>query len=431
MLQINRIGRWLGLFLPCIPLVAQAAMPVTSMVVFGDSLSDTGNTTHLLKSLRQEEDPAFLVAPFKNFVIRKMVDYSEEFYVPQIVLDSGIETVTEFFDGEMAPMLAQLVSRVKSVPVLPGKPYWNSRFSNGRVWNEYLASMWNLSTDDEDQYLNKAFGGSWAATYAQQLTVWNLIRHPIETVKALIVGKLIPPSLGLIVHAYLLEHEKLNNDTVYFIESGANDYLNILRFEDNYNPAVMSIYIDNVLDNLSHSVRKLADAGAERFVIMGIPHIGDTPKYVKTMDREVLNAASDAHNDRLLARIEQWKTAYPQADFLFIDTQSYLEKALKSPATYGFANVSDACIDVDFPMFNELATSPFVGNYVLQQAQAMNYRDERFAFGQTNYHVCANPQNYLFWDDVHPATKAHNHLAKEVCAAMLAHGYDVACQPAS
>lgn len=128
----------------------------------------------------------------------------------------------------MAPYLANLVGKVKQVPVLPGKPYWKNRFSNGRVWIEYLAEMLSIQKSDEEVYLNKAFGGSWSATYDYQLTVWNLIRHPLGTIKNLIVGKLIPPSLGLIVQAYLLEHEQLSDETLYFIYSGSNDYINVL-----------------------------------------------------------------------------------------------------------------------------------------------------------------------------------------------------------
>ena len=43
--------------------------------------------------------------------------------------------------------------------------------------------MWSIQKSDEDVYTNKAFGGSWAATYDYQLNRWNLIRHPIGTIK--------------------------------------------------------------------------------------------------------------------------------------------------------------------------------------------------------------------------------------------------------
>ena len=64
----------LSAFLLAFPIVNFSSTPVKSVVIFGDSLSDIGNTTHLLKSFRRDEDPAFLVAPFKHFVINKMID---------------------------------------------------------------------------------------------------------------------------------------------------------------------------------------------------------------------------------------------------------------------------------------------------------------------------------------------------------------------
>lgn len=425
--SIRKFHWFFALFL-CIPLVGFAATPVKSMVVFGDSLSDTGNTTHLLKSLRQEDDPAFLVAPFKAFVLNKMVEFAEEYYVPQMVLDSGIAVVTNFFDHELAPYLANLVSKIKLVPVLPGQPYWNSRFSNGRVWNEYLAEMISVHQDDMDVYLNRSFGGSWTATYDYQLTVWNLIRHPLGSIKNLVVGKLVPPSLGLAVQAYLMEHQKLSDETLFFIFSGNNDYINVLFFEDNYNTAVMSTYIDNVLSGLGSSVSKLMSAGARHFVIMGLPHLGDTPRMNATSDREVLNAAVDVHNERLQNRIQEWQKRYPDAHFMYVDMSDYLDRAFKNSADYGFSNTTQSCIDVKLPMYDAFKASPFANNFVLRYAQVLQYRDESFAAGEKNYHVCDTPDQYLFWDEIHPTTRAHGILAYEVCKAMKYNGYAVACK---
>lgn len=424
----NRMCRWISLFLLCLPLVSQSATPVKSIVIFGDSMSDNGNTTHLLKSIRQDESPAYLVAPFKKFVINKMVTYADAYYVPQMVLDAGLALVTNFFDTELAPYIANLITRVKTVPVLPGEPYWNARFSNGRVWNEYLAEMLSIQRDEENLYDNKAFGGSWAATYDHQLTVWNLIRHPIATVKTLIVGKLIPPSLGLTVQAYLLVHPKVNQDSVFFMFSGFNDYLNILQFEDNYNPAIMSVYVDNVLENFSASVLQLAQAGASHFVIMSVPHIGNMPKYARTSDRVVLNAAIDTHNERLQKRIKEWKKMFPNVDVLFVNTDQSLANALLNPEKYGFTNVRDACIDVKFPMYGAFTHSPFANNYVLRQGQVLHYHDEQFLAGEKNYHKCETPSTYLFWDEIHPSTLAHSYLAVDICTAMKTHGYDVNCK---
>lgn len=416
----------LSLCLLAFPLIINASIPVKSLVIFGDSLSDVGNTTHLLKSLRQEEDPAFLVVPFKQFIINKMNDFAEEHYVPQVVLDAGLALVKNFFDYDVAYFMTNLIAKVNLVPIIPDKPYWNYRFSNGKVWIEYLATMLAIPQNDEKRYSNKAFGGSWAATYDYQLTVWNLIRHPLESIKNVIVGKLIPPSLELATQAYLLEHREVNKESIYFLFSGANDYLNVLQFEANYDPLVMSKYTDNVLDSLATTVFKLEHAGAQHFIVMGLPYLGETPRYINTTNRELLNTTIEQHNERLQQRLAQWQARYPQSDFLYIDIQAYLMKATATPAEFGFTNTRDACIDITLPMFSALKKSPFAGNYVLQYAQALQYQDPRL-MGEKNYHTCATPESYLFWDEVHPTTQAHRYLAYEICLSMKEHGYEVNC----
>lgn len=420
--------RWLPFLLLCAPLLSFASTPFQSMVIFGDSLSDKGNTTHLLKSLRQEENPAFIVAPFKTFVINKMTDYANDYYVPQVVLDTGIGLVTYFFDQELAPLLTTVIAKVKLVPVLPGKPYWHARFSNGPVWNEYLAQMQSIPTDDEARFANKAFGGSWAATYDRQLTVWNLIRHPIALVKSLVVGKLIPPSLGLTVEAYLLEHPSLNDESVYFVFAGMSDYINVLQFEDNYNPAIMQRYVNNVVSNLGKSVQKLARAGAKHVVIMGIPQLGDTPKFTNTSDKEVLNSASNQHNLRIQSQLDVWKKRFPEVDFVFVNTQDHLEKIAQNAEQNGFTYIKEACIDVKYPMFDALRQSAFANNYVLQYAHTLNYKDEQLTSGASNYYMCSAPEQHMYWDEIHLSTRTHAYLAFEVCKSLAEKGYAMHCK---
>lgn len=424
----TRMSKYLSVGLLCLPIATFAATSVKSMVVFGDSLSDTGNTTRLLKSLRQDENPAWLVSPLKEFVLNKMIKFADDYHVPQSVLDSGVALVTSFFDNELAPILVSLISRVRTVPVIPGEPYWQSHFSNGRVWNEYLAPMLHIDREDKKQFNNQAFGGSWSQTYDYQLTTWNLIRHPIETLKTLVVGKLIPPSLGLTIQAYLLNKTSLDENAAFFVFSGANDYLNVLRFEDNYNPALMSDYVDNVIGSVYSGVQRLATSGAKHIVVIGLPSVGLTPKFVKTMDRDVLNQATKWHNERLATKMTEWQEEFADVDFLYVDLQAFLEKALADPQAYGVSNVEDACIDVKLPMYKAFANSPFANNFVLQYAQVLAYRDASFAPDEKNYHVCDKPETYLFWDEVHPSTRSHQYIAYEICKAMQEHGYETQCK---
>ena len=424
--MLRQFQRCLGVFIGLwmLPCSIFAAAPVPTMVVFGDSLSDIGNTTHLLKSLRQEEDPAFLVAPFKAFVINKMTTFAEEYYVPQVVLDAGLSVVNEFFDHELSFYLTSLIARVRLVPILPGKPYWHYRFSNGRVWNEYLAQMWSLDQEEETVYVNKAFGGSWAATYNYQLTVWNLIRHPIDSIKNLIIGKLVPPSLGLTVQAYLLEHQQLNKQAAYFIFTGGNDYVNMFIFNDKQDQQATNSYVENVVDSIGAAIKRLVKANAQHVIIMGLPSLGEIPKFVNTVDRELLNQVTTQHNELLAQRVKEWQILYPDTDFLYVPTDQFLQKAIAAPQQFGFTNIQSPCLDVAFSTYNPTQNLLLGENYVLSYVAGVQRQG---LAPHASVEVCDTPEQYLFWDELHPSTRAHHYLAYEVCKVMKEHGYEVRC----
>jgi phospholipase/lecithinase/hemolysin len=159
-----------------------------------------------------------------------------------------------------------------------------------------------------------------------------------------------------------------------------------------------------------------------------LPYLGDTPRLVQTTDREVINNAVDVHNERLQNQVQEWAQLYPDADFLYVDIGEYMKRAQNEPAKYGFTNTTEACIDVKLPMYSAFSTSPFANNFVLRYAQVLQYRDASFAAGDSNYHVCDTPDSYLFWDEIHPNSRAHGLLAFEVCNAMKDHGYQASCK---
>lgn len=404
---------------------------INSMVIFGDSLSDNGNTAKLLKSLRQVNDPSFLVAPIKTFVFRKMDDFARDYYIPATLVMAGKQVAREFFDVQMAPMLVALVAVIKTVPVIPEYPYWKYHFSDGKVWNETLAKRWGLDTTDAEDYYNNAYGGSWAMSYDYQLTTWNIIRHPEISIKNLIQGKLIPPSLGLEISAYLLNFGKAAPHKTYFIFAGSNDYLNMLQFEDNYNPANMSEYVDHVVQGILYSAERLISAGAKKLVLFGVPDIGDTPNYRHTFDEEVITKACAWHNERLVKGIEALKAKYPELKLTFIHTQQVFTNLHEQASEYGITNTQDACVDVPLPGYAFTKQAPshkvFGHNAVLEYTQYLKAPNGHGGF-RNNFHTCSDPKKYAFWDIVHPTTVAHTGLANEVCKLLQNDGYEVECK---
>ena len=293
-----KIAQWIAFFCCSVLFTNTQAVELESITVFGDSLSDTGNTAHLLKSIRQDENPAMLLEPFESFVKRKMSEDATKFHIPKFMVSLANKAVTEVFEYVLSPAIALTIQQLKSVSVIPEQPYWHYHFSNGRVWVEDLADIAQLDVNNKDEVNNLAFGGSWAVTNDKQLTIKNLIKHPVDTLQNAIKGKLLPPSLTLVVHAYLLRRGKANPNSTYFIFSGSNDYLNALTLLNQSNK-VLNHYVDNVNHSIKHASQSLIKAGTKKLVLIGVPDLALTPRFRLSAHKENLSYIAKIHNKKL------------------------------------------------------------------------------------------------------------------------------------
>lgn len=385
------------------------AKSVNSLILFGDSLSDNGNVTHLLRSLRKEESASYIETPFKNYIIRRIHEEAAKNHVPKIFEQAAQKIVAGVFDKILAPLVVEVISSVQNVPVVPQAPYWQNHFSNGQVWNEYLARSLGLSAVDAMQYENHAFGGSWAATTDKDLSFTKFFKSPGKVLTNIIKGKLIPPSLGITIESYLLEKGKADPSALYIVFSGGNDYINALDFNEHHDVKKIESYADNVTGQIISATNKLITAGAKNIVVFGVPNVGITPHFNQTADREILTHASNRHNHNLATAVETLRYKHTQVNIGYIDVQALLQELMDEPAKYGISNTTDACIDVSLSVKTQASEQPstFPNNYVLESVIKRE---------SGNYSVCTDPDSYLFWDDIHPTTHAHQALSDRVCS---------------
>ena len=159
---------------------------------------------------------------------------------------------------------------------------------------------------------------------------------------------------------------KLNKNALYVVFGGANDFFRIVT------PADAVPVITSAITNLITIVSDLRAAGAENIVVVDLPDIGLTPR-----------AASSPAT----------------ATFLSMMFNSNLNHALNS---------------LNFPVVR-VSLFNLIRDFVTQPA--------KYGFTNVTGMGAANPANadtYLFWDDVHPTTRAHRFVAEEVYAAVLA-----------
>ncbi len=402
------------LSLLCVCFMQAHAAKISSIVIFGDSLSDNGNVTHLLKSLREEEDPKFLIEPLEHYIDRIIDEDAHKNHIPKHLADLGKKIVDGIFDDVFAPLLAKFVSAAQKIPVIPQSPYWHYHFSNGPVWNEYFANRIGVSLDNKKQFDNRALGGSWAVTTDNHLKLWNLIRFPKKTLQNIVKGKLLPSSLGLVVQAYLMDKGRANPKTTYFIFSGGNDYLNALNFGDNRQQKNMNQYVNHVVDGIVHAAKSLLDKGARHIVIFGVPDVAVTPHFKKSPYKTLLSKATSKHNHDLKNVVLSLSHHYKQAKVSFVDIQALLQEVIDTPEIYGIKNVTDACIDKPIPTVNN-AKPYFHNNIVLNLAVTRS---------QGVYHQCDKADEYLFWDEIHPTSKVHQYLSQKVCLHLQQEGYE-------
>lgn len=229
---------------------------------------------------------------------------------------------------------------------IPPAPYFEGRFSNGPIWNEYLASNLKIA--------ETSFGFGGALSNESGFLLFDGVPATAVT------GTLSQ------VNSFAANPMGVDPNALYVIWAGANDYL----FAGQTNPL-------EPVGNLNEAVTTLSGAGAENFLLVNLPDLGNLPlASLRGLPSETvlgLNALSSAHNQALAATVAGLNgTGDIKVDLL--DANGLFKSALAGDL--GFTNTTDACI--------------------------------------LNPICVADPKvqdTYLFWDEVHPTTAVHRVLA--------------------
>ena len=241
-------------------------------------------------------------------------------------------------------------------------PYDNGRFSNGPIWVERLAAGLGLP----DPTPSRLGGTNYAYGDAETALSGLSIRGT--------------PNIGTQVTAYLNTHPTIGSGQLLVFWGGANDFLHFpqLSLPD---PSVP-------VSNLTAEITELAKAGAKNFLVPNLPALGETP-YVKQQlapnypgIEATVNGLSSQFNARL-ATAESSLVASLGINIYRLDVSTSFQQVLANPGRFGFTNVTD-------------------------QAKSG-------AYGAPGA-VVPNPDQYLFWDPVHPTETAHQLLGEQAIA---------------
>lgn len=210
---------------------------------------------------------------------------------------------------------------------LPPEPYFQGRFSNGLLWNEYVAEDLGIPLT------SLAFG---AATTGEQ--------------GQFIVGEdMTVPVPGLLsqVDSFLETSNSVDSEALYTIWVGANDYL-AGEFSDPTIP----------VENIATAVTQLGEAGAENFALLNLPDLGDLP-LTNTFPPEVseaLNTVSALHNQALAEAVNSLD-APDDISIELVDVDALVDMAFAGELE--FENTTDSCIQTPACLSNPSVQSSF------------------------------------------------------------------------
>lgn len=196
---------------------------------------------------------------------------------------------------------------------IPPAPYFEGRFSNGPLWNEYLANDLGIA--------ETSFG--FAGALSNEIGEIRFGGSPIVPV----------PGTLTQINSFVANPALVDPDALYVIWAGANDYL----FAQQTNPL-------EPVSNLTKAVTLLSSAGAKDFLLVNLPALGDLPllDVIGAAPETVagLNALAGGHNQALAAAVAGLNST-GNIKVNLLDADGLFKSAIAGDL--GFNNVTDAC----------------------------------------------------------------------------------------
>jgi outer membrane lipase/esterase len=183
-------------------------------------------------------------------------------------------------------------------------------------------------------------------------------------------------------------------DALYVIEMGGNDVrdavaaaLGVLQRGGTFPQAseAAAPFLACAQRAIHGAILTLQGAGAAQFLVWTAPNIGLTPA-IRSLGAGAVQVAtllSATFNAQLLLPTLQALDASEEVEIALLDAFTLLQQITASPASFGLTNTTTACLAPYEPPF-----------------------------------VCRAPDEYLFWDGIHPTRAAHGIVALEAARVL-------------
>ncbi|WP_291993255.1 SGNH/GDSL hydrolase family protein [Candidatus Accumulibacter sp. ACC003] len=266
----------------------------------------------------------------------------------------------------------------------PPPPYYNGQYSNGPVAVEYLWKSYNPGDSSFRPSLaggtNYAIGGatSGLASYNSINPKVPVFLQPVydNLGEAWQLKTFAAQSPAFDPATSLFVIWTFPNDIFYW--QGSGGMLPGTATGSSGGFGGIPELIGNGVMNIVSTVLGLAQAGAQHFLVPNMFDLSQTPAF---LGEKKMGELSGAFNYALGDALTALDAALPSAEIIQFDSAAFLNKILANPAAYGMTVTNKSCVD--------------------------------------NFNLCEGNENeWLFWDSVHPTTKAHEILAAQFRAAV-------------
>ena len=247
----------------------------------------------------------------------------------------------------------------------PPLPYFDGRLSNGRIWVDRLAERLAIASPSPSLLggTNYAYAGAKTGPGSRNRT-------------SLVTREVLPiPNIGLQIDTYLGDHQTgFRNDQLLVVWGGANNLVETRTAADT----------QQAVDNLKAGLLALNANGARDVLVPNQIDQADAPIFNRTPGPAAqmveLNRLFNTQLDEMLDGLE----GAPDLNIRIhrFDAFSLFKDVIDNPGEFGLSNVTDASLDL------AQFTPPFAPPYP----------------------VVANPDEYLFWDYIHPTTIGHRFI---------------------
>lgn len=318
-------------------------------------------------------------------------------------------------------------------------PYFKGRFSNGFVWSDIVEEYFQSSKSITSA--NYAVGGE-----------TSVLHNPIKGY--------LPYSLTASLDSYLLRNLRQNKDhTLFIIFIGGNDYLTGVSNID--------AETSKVIANVKSAIDRLIYYGGKNFLVINLPDLSVTPESKVRNNGDTLKIVTIAHNKKLADLVAETEQSYKQVNIQLYDLNEFFGEMFSNLKSFNekhqvdLANNTSFCWSGGYSIKNhlasnqnsnidELATENRIAEQLsqhLKQNAALHASVDSNAkldvsefahYVATNpdlreaYDIselvatgraipCANPDQYVFWDHIHPTAVVHKLLADKMIPFIRQH----------